>query len=92
MPVKIELGATYEDVVFKIKGIATAHTRYLTGCDRVALDYVKEGEVKTYWADVSMLKRISGPTRAVAKAMKASAAKDDLGGPGAVAPSRDPAK
>lgn len=88
MSVEIELGATYEDVAFKIKGIATAHTRYLTGCDRVALDYVKDGEVKTYWADVSMLKRVSGPTKVVAKAMKAATA--DRGGPGAVAPSRDP--
>lgn len=34
---EIELGCTYKDTVTGFIGVATAHVKYLTGCDRTVL-------------------------------------------------------
>ena len=36
-PAQIQMGADYRDVVTGFVGTAVAHTRYITGCDRVSL-------------------------------------------------------
>ena len=52
MDTKIELGKKYVDTLHGLEGVATALCKYLTGCDYVCLEYVKEMEVKELWLDV----------------------------------------
>jgi hypothetical protein len=51
----IVLGRKYRDTLHGIEGIATAHYRFLTGCDRILLEWVKDGEVKNYTVDAPTL-------------------------------------
>jgi len=85
MQIKIRLGSVYRDKMHGIQGIATARTEYLTGCDRVALETVKDGEIKTHYFDVSMVEFVKD-IDAIAHATPADG---DPGGPAAVPPSRD---
>jgi len=59
--IAIELGKKYRDTVHGIEGIATCHSRYLTGCDRVGLEYMKDGEIKDFWVDVNRLEGVKIP-------------------------------
>lgn len=62
---KVELGKKYRDKLHKIKGVATAICKYLTGCDYVCLEYIKDDgtgpEVKELWLDVVRLEEIAPP-------------------------------
>lgn len=80
MPKKttIELGKIYKEKIHGIQGVATSHTRYLTGCDRVCLEWLKDGEVKYHYADISILEGVE-----IADADKKP------GGPAKAPPSRD---
>ena len=88
---RIKLGHTYKDRIHGIVGIANCDCRYLTGCDRVELQYVRDGEVKEIWSDATMVDEVLEgedfrepivvPTREVAK---------DNGGPRKPPPSRNP--
>ena len=51
----IELGRKYRDNVHGIEGIATASTAYLTGCTRVCLERVHDGQILTDWFDETAL-------------------------------------
>ena len=42
----IKLGDEYEDTLTGLKGRATAVTFYLHACERVTLEFLKEGEIK----------------------------------------------
>lgn len=42
----IKLGEKYEDTMTGLQGVATAVTFYLHACERVTLEFVKEGEIK----------------------------------------------
>ncbi len=72
---KIELGTKYRDTLHGIEGIATVQSIHLTGCDRICLEYLKDGEVKDIWVDITRLEGMETG--------------DTPGGPGKVAPSRD---
>lgn len=75
----IELGKRYKDDLHGIEGVATCYSRYLTGCDRVCLEYVKEGEIHELWFDVTRLKGVE-----IAKSNRKP------GGPQSTAPKRIP--
>lgn len=50
------LGAEYTDTVSRVKGVAISLTSYVTGCDRVCLEYVKaDGERAAWHTDVLRL-------------------------------------
>ena len=60
-----------------IEGIAVSHTKYLTGCDQIQLEYMSGGELRSIWFDITRLKGVK-----VVKADKKP------GGPQAHAPMR----
>lgn len=73
----IELGKKYKDSVHGIEGVATCHSRYITGCDRVCLEYKSGSDIKEIWVDITRLENID-----IAKeSMK-------MGGPQSVAPAK----
>ena len=82
---KVKLGKTYKDTIHGIEGVATARSEYLTGCNRVCLEFVKEGEIKTWWFDEPQLVLVKGVKPKAKKPEKP----EDRGGPAPVAPSRD---
>jgi len=73
---KLELGKVYRDSVHGWEGIATSRTEFLTGCDRVCLERMQDGEIKESYFDVTRIegvelppeqKKPGGPGRAVPK-------------------------
>jgi len=76
----IELGKKYKDSLTGFEGIATARATYLYGCVRVLLEAKSKSNVKPeeYWFDEQ---RLDIPTKAATK---------NPGGPGPIAPRRDP--
>ena len=77
---KVRLGSKYTDTLHGTTGVATAITSYLTGCDRVCLEWTKDdGEVDSVWLDVTRLEGVTLPKK-----------DQKPGGPGKVAPSLDP--
>lgn len=82
-PEEIKLGHHYKDKVHGVQGIATCHSRYLTGCDRVCLEAVtRDGEIKEYWLDVNRLEKMDEIAYPPAEVQTQHA----KGGPGKVAP------
>ena len=75
---KIELGKKYKDSVHGIEGIATVFSKFMTGCDRVCLEYVKDGSVKDLWVDVTRLEGFKPEPQDIKP-----------GGPGKVAPQKN---
>lgn len=76
------LGLEYTDSVTGIKGVAIACYLYLTGCDQICLNFVKEGESKYLTIDASRLVELAAPKRKErAKVIRA-------GGPADSPPSR----
>jgi len=59
----IVLGDEYEDTLTGLKGRATAATFYLHACERVTLEFLKEGEIKYESFDAPRLKHV--PTQQV---------------------------
>ena len=57
----VDLGKRYRDKINGFEGVATAHARYLTGCDRVLLEAVQNGDLKEYWFDVTRLADVEIP-------------------------------
>jgi hypothetical protein len=55
----MKLGHVYTDKIHGLVGVAVAQVRYLTGCDRVHLEVNKEGEIKDYWFDVTMVTEVA---------------------------------
>lgn len=51
----ITLGTKYRDKVHGIEGVAVSKHVYLTGCDRVVLEWVKDGEIKDASFDATQL-------------------------------------
>lgn len=87
---KVTLGSRYKDKIHGIKGVATARTEYLTGCTRVALEYVEGGKIEVVWFDEPQLELVEERKEASPQPKAEETAKKDRGGPGVVAPSRDP--
>ena len=83
---QVKLGSKYRDKIHGIEGIAMARTEYLTGCNRVALEFVKDGEIKPWWFDEPQLELVEEKKPEVPVTDKTR------GGPGPVAPSRDPVR
>jgi hypothetical protein len=74
----IELGTRVKDSITGFSGVATARTEYLYGCVRVAVEptELKDGKpIESVWFDEQRLAKDS-PAQS--------------GGPGIVAPNRDP--
>ena len=77
-----KLGSKYRDKVHGLEGVAVYRTECLSGCTRVCLEFLKEGEIKEHWFDEPLLE--------LAEEKKVEPIeKDDRGGPGPVPPSRD---
>jgi hypothetical protein len=53
--VSVKLGRRYQDVVTRISGVCTAHTKFFTGADRACLEYVDGRRVQELWVDVDRL-------------------------------------
>lgn len=82
---EIVLGDKYRHILHKeIVGIATGHTKYITGCDQVGLESVVSGKIEEIWVDVSLLEHIKPKKRrkVVTKPKK------DIGGPRSHPPSK----
>lgn len=73
----VELGKLYKDNIHGIEGVAVAHCKYMTGCNQIQLEYMKEGDLITIWFDITRLVNI--------KLLKED---KKPGGPQAHAPSR----
>ena len=55
---RFKLGKVYTEKVHGIKGVATSIASYLTGCARVCLQYVEDGEVYEPSFDINMLEEV----------------------------------
>ena len=80
--VEVKLGSVYRDKIHGIKGVAVYKTLCLSGCNRVCLEYVKEGEIKEYWFDEPQLELVKKTK------LKPPEDEKDKGGPGGTPPSR----
>lgn len=47
----VKLGSKYRHKLHGLEGIAIARTEYLSGCARVTIEYVKDGDLKEFWFD-----------------------------------------
>ena len=52
----IVLGKKYQYTIQKLEGTVLAVVDYLTGCSKVALEYLFQGDIKTQWVSVGDLK------------------------------------
>lgn len=77
MTTKIKLGSKYRDDIHGIEGVAVCHSKYLTGCDQIQLEYLKDGEIHSCWFDITRLVGV-----------RVSRADKKPGGPQAHAPAR----
>jgi hypothetical protein len=78
---EVKLGLEYVDRITGFKGVATARTQYLEGCDRILLEAKKtDNDIVNNWFDVTRLLGILS-----------NEAEIKPGGPGPTAPRRDPA-
>jgi len=52
---EIKLGDKYRDKIHGFQGIATQHTRYISGCDRVYLEVCdkEKAELHGIWFDIT---------------------------------------
>lgn len=58
---KVELGKKYKDIVVDITGICVSYTEFLTGCDRVNLQYKNsDGDVMNHHTDVTCCEEVTG--------------------------------
>lgn len=56
---KVTLGKKYKDVVLDIEGICVSYSSFLTGCDRVNLQYKsKDGDIKSHHVDVTCCEEV----------------------------------
>lgn len=56
----VVLGDRYRDPLTGFEGVATAVTFYLYGCERVSLEYVKDGKVEFEAFDTPRLVHVAG--------------------------------
>lgn len=69
----VKLGDRYRDPLTGFEGVATAVTFYLHACERVSLEFVKDGEVKYESFDAPRLVHVPSGTQPTT---------DRTGGPG----------
>ncbi len=79
---RVTFGRKYRDRILEIEGVATAQCSYITGCDHVLLEWMRDGKHDDHWVDILRLERVvsSSPVESV------SAPK--TGGPAPHPPSR----
>lgn len=79
----IVLGDRYRDPITGLEGVATSVTWYLHACERVALEFLKDGEVKFEGFDAPRLIHVETDTQPTTTR---------TGGPGGreAGPRRDP--
>lgn len=58
MAKKLQLGKKYRDTIHGFEGVATCQQIHLTGCDRVYLEIMKDGEIKGSWFDITQLEGV----------------------------------
>ena len=63
MAVKVTLGKKYRDTLHGFEGIATAQTRYITGCDQIEIQWLKNGEPLSFWLDITRLEGVKIPPK-----------------------------
>lgn len=68
--IEIVLGKTYRDTIFGIEGIATAHCKYITGCDHIRLDRLKDEKVESEWFDIARLEVVKKKVVSLKKTSK----------------------
>jgi hypothetical protein len=72
----VELGKRYRDTLHaSIEGVAVSRHTYITGCDRICLEYVHAGEVKQYTVDAPLLEAVE-TSAPVAENRKAGGPRD----------------
>jgi hypothetical protein len=59
----VKLGDRYRDPLTGFEGVATAVTFYLHACERVSLEFIKDGEVKYEAFDAPRLIHVDTDTR-----------------------------
>jgi len=57
--VTVQLGEKYRDVQTGIEGIAVSRTQYQHGCERIVLEWVATGDIKSDAFDAPRLVRVS---------------------------------
>ena len=57
-PLKIKLGNRYRDTIHGFEGVAISQTTYIAGCDRVCLEFMKDGEIKASYFDITQLEGV----------------------------------
>ncbi len=60
---EIELGKTYRHIRLPIEGTATAYTIYLTGCNQVCLERMRNDKIEHIWFDETNIKGVSLTTK-----------------------------
>ena len=58
MATKIELGKKYKEDIHGMEGIAIAYCKYITGCDQVQLEWMKDEVLHSMWIDITRLKGV----------------------------------
>lgn len=58
---QVILGEKYRDTVTGLEGVATVVSFYLHACERVSLEFIKEGEVKYETFDAPRLVHVKQP-------------------------------
>lgn len=59
----VELGDRYRDSLTEFEGVATAVTFYLHACERVTLEFIKDGELKYESFDAPRLIHVKTETQ-----------------------------
>lgn len=80
---EINLGEKYTYKLHDITGVATIHSRFISGCDRVMLEHKDGGDIKEFWVDVNMLEDANGNP-----VVKQTESKAPVGGPQKAPPQR----
>jgi len=55
----IEFGKSYRDTITGVEGRAVGSARYMNGCERVQLEWAKDGDVKSEWFDTQRLELVA---------------------------------
>ena len=82
----VVLGRTYRDKVFGFAGIATAHTKFLTGCARISLSVKDGNEIRVEVFDITQLDPVS--VKEVKEVKEVKKPKSPKGGPGEPVPKK----
>jgi len=83
---KIEMGSEVKDVLTGYRGICSAYTFHLTGCDVIAIksrELDKDGKVRDpFWVDVTRVEVLAPPAPEIAKVIERGSKESEGDKPG----------